>query len=333
MNRVKISINLGEGYNDPMRFVKCATVAEKYGFETVWFGDHLLPWIHSQNKSAFVWPIISLALDRTRHIKAGVLVTSPIGGRYHPLIIGQATATIDNLFPGRFKLGVGSGEAVNESYFFTNGWPKWTERINRLTEAVSLMRTMWNSKEYFSHNGEYFKATNFFLYTKPKTEIPIYFAAQGKKAAVYAGTYGDHLVTINSPEICRDIVFPTFEKAAKEAGKELSKIDKMVEVQLYFSDMVSGVKDIKKSGEAGFLAKDAFSESDPRKIQNMSHMVSDQKVAESWCFVSSADDIIDFIEKYQRVGATHVGLVTNTFSSKIEFVGKKVLPYFKNQTY
>ena len=205
--------------------------------------------------------------------------------------------------------------------------------MNRLTEAISLMRTMWKSNEYFSHNGENFKVTNFFLYTKPKTEIPIYFAAQGKKAGECAGTYGDHLVTINSPEICRDVVFPVFEKAAKEAGKDPSKMDKMVEVQLHFSDMVSGVKDIIKSGEAGFLARDAFSESDPRKIQNMSHMVSDQKVAENWCFVSSADDIIDFIEKYQRAGATHVELVTNTFSDRIEFVGKKVLPYFKDQTY
>jgi alkanesulfonate monooxygenase SsuD/methylene tetrahydromethanopterin reductase-like flavin-dependent oxidoreductase (luciferase family) len=171
------------------------------------------------------------------------------------------------------------------------------------------------------------------LYTKPKTEIPIYFAAQGKKAAVCAGTYGDHLVTINSPEICRDVVFPAFKKAAKEAGKDPSKMDKMVEVQLHFSDMVSGVKDIRKSGEAGFLARDAFGESDPRKIENMSHMVSDQKVAENWCFVSSADDIIEFIEKYQRARATHAELVTNTFSDRIEFVGKKVLPYFKDQSY
>ena len=168
------------------------------------------------------------------------------------------------------------------------------------------------------------------MYTKPKTEIPIYFAAQGKKAAVCAGTYGDHLVTINSPEICRDVVFPAFKKAAKEAGKDQSKMDKMVEVQLHFSDMVSGVKDIMKSGEAGFLARDAFGESDPRKIENMSHMVSDQKVAENWCFVSSADDIIEFIEKYQRARATHAELVTNTFSDRIEFVGKKVLPYFKD---
>ena len=129
---LKISVNLGEGYNDPMCFVECAVVAEKYGFDTVWFGDHLLPWIHSQSRSAFVWSVLPLALDRTKRINAGVLVTSPIGGRYHPLIVGQAAATLDNLFPGRFHLGVGSGESVNESNFFVNGWPKWKERMSQI---------------------------------------------------------------------------------------------------------------------------------------------------------------------------------------------------------
>jgi coenzyme F420-dependent glucose-6-phosphate dehydrogenase len=101
-----------------MRFVEYAALAEKHGFDTVWFGDHLLPWIHSQNKSAFVWSVISVAWIEPDI--SGVLVTSPIGGRYHPLIVGQAAATIDNLFPGMSKLGVDSGEAVNESNFFTD---------------------------------------------------------------------------------------------------------------------------------------------------------------------------------------------------------------------
>jgi hypothetical protein len=77
------------------------------------------------------------------------------------------------------------------------------------------MRTMRKSKEYFSHNWRKLKQSTF-LYIKPKAEIPIYFAAQGKKAGACAGTYGDHLVTINSPEICRDVVFPALEKATKE---------------------------------------------------------------------------------------------------------------------
>ncbi len=193
-----------------MRFVECAVLAEKYGFDTVWFGDHLLPWVHNQNKSAFVWSVMPLALDRTKRIKVGPLVTSPIGGRYHPAIIGQAAATLDNMYPGRFQLGVGSGEAMSETRFFPDGWPRWQERIERLSEAVVLIKRMWESEKYFTYEGKHFKMYNFYLYTKPKTKIPIYFAAQGRKAASYAGIYGDHLVTVNPPETCRDIVFPSF---------------------------------------------------------------------------------------------------------------------------
>jgi G6PDH family F420-dependent oxidoreductase len=331
MREMKISINLGEGYNDPMRFVECAVVAEKYGFDTVWFGDHLLPWIHSQNKAAFAWSVMPIALDRTKNIKVGVLVTSPIGGRYHPLIVGQAAATLDNLFPGRFQLGVGSGEAVSESNFFSNGWPKWKDRMDRLTEAVDLMKTMWESEDYFIHQGKNFKADNFLLYTKPKMKIPIYFAAQGKKTATCAGIYGDHLVTINSAKNCRDVVFPAFEQAAKEVGKDPSKMDKMVEVQLHFSNQISGVEELQRLGEAGFLAKDSFGESDPRKIQILGQTVNDRKILENWCFVSSAQDIIDVIKKYEQANATHVELVTHSFADRIEFVGRKVLPYFKKQ--
>ena len=328
MSRLRISVNLGEGYNDPGRFVECAVAADKFGFDTVWFGDHLLPWIHNQNKSAFVWSVMPSALDRTKRIKIGPLVTSPIGGRYHPVLIGQAAATLDNMYPGRFVLGVGSGEAINENNFFPNGWPRWQERIDRLAEATVLMKKMWKSEEFFAHQGRYFKTDNFYLYTKPKTEIPIYFAAQGKKAASYAGTYGDHLVTVNSPKICRDVVFPSFEKSAREAKKDPEKMEKMVEVLLHFSNEKVGVEEVRSSGEAGFFAKDSFNETDPREIQEMSSSVKDESVLANFCFVSSPEDVIDTIEKYWHIGATHVELVTHSFIDKVEFIGRKVMPYF-----
>jgi coenzyme F420-dependent glucose-6-phosphate dehydrogenase len=329
LRELKISINLGEGYNDPMRFVDCTVAADRYGFNTVWFGDHLLPWIHSQNKSAFVWSVMPIALDRTKHVNVGVLVTSPIGGRYHPLVIGQAAATLDNMFPGRFRLGVGSGEAVSESYFFRDGFPRWAERMSRLVEGVELMRTMWTKEDFFLPNGIHFKTeAEFFLYTKPKKTIPIYFAAQGEKGAAFAGVYGDHLVTINSAETCRNVVFPAFEQAAKGAGRDLSKMDKMVELQLHFSNQESGVQEIKSSGGAGFLSKDSFEQSDPRKVQKLSKTLSDETIVENWCFISSPEDLIRTVEKYQRAGSTHVELVTDSFPERIEYIGKKVLPYF-----
>jgi coenzyme F420-dependent glucose-6-phosphate dehydrogenase len=327
---LKISVNIGEGYNDPMQFIECASLAEKYKFDTVWFGDHLLPCVHNQNKSGFVWSMMPVALDRTRRIKIGVLVTSPIGGRYHPLVIGQACATLDNMYPGRFLLGVGSGEAINEARFFKH-WPNWRERIERLTEAVSLIRKMWECSDYFTYEGNYFSVKNFFLYTKPKTRIPIYFSAIGKKAAFYAGIYGDHLVTINSVELCEKIVFPIFEEAARKAGKDPAKMEKMVEVPLYFAEKSRGIEEIRKSGEAGFLAEGWFNEIDPRKVQEMSTTVKDEVILANFCFVNSPDDIIDVIERYARVGATHIELVTHSFPQRIRFIGERVLPYFSNK--
>jgi coenzyme F420-dependent glucose-6-phosphate dehydrogenase len=330
LSRLKISVNIGEGYNDPMQFIECVSVAEKYQFDVVWFGDHLLPWIHSQNKSGFVWSIMPVALDRTRKVKVGVLVTSPIGGRYHPLIIGQASASIDNMYPGRFLLGVGSGEAINESRFFAH-WPKWQERIERLVEAVSLIRQMWECDDYFTYEGKYFDVKDFFLYTRPKTRIPIYFAAQGRRAAFYAGVYGDHLVTVNSVETCRDTVFPSFEESARKAGKDLTKMEKMVEVPLYFADKRRGIEEVRKSGEAGFFAEGSFNEIDPRKVQEMSTTVKDEVILANFCFVVSPDDVINVIDRYAKVGATHIELVTHSFPERIRYIGEKVLPYFSKK--
>ena len=311
-----------------MCFVKCAVVAEKYGFDTVWFGDHLLPWVHNQKRSAFVWSVMPSALDRTKRIKVGPVVSSPIGGRYHPVIIGQAAATLDNMYPGRFQLGVGSGEALNEADFFPNGWPTWQERIDRLAEAVVLMKNMWESEGSFTHQGNYFSLHNFYLYTKPKRKIPIYFAAQGRKAAAYAGVYGDHVVTVNSPETCSNVIFPSFENSAKKVGKDPSKMEKMVEVLLFFADKKAGVEEVRRSGEAGFLAQGAVSETDPRKIQEMSNAVSNETIMANFCFVSSPDDLIESIERFLHAGATHIELVTHSFPDRIEFIGEKVLPYF-----
>ena len=328
MAQLKLSVDLGENFNDPLHFVECAELADNYGFDTVWFGDHLMPWIHSGNKSAFVWSVIPVALDRTKNIRIGPDVTSPIGGRYQPIIIAQAAATLDNMYPARFCLGVGSGEAVGEAPFFPSGWPKWLERTKRLTEAITLIKKSWTSNEYFTFEGEYFRIENFFLYTKPKTQIPIYFSAIGKQATHFAGTVGDHLVTINSPETCQNIIFPIFESAARNAGKDPTRMEKMVLLDLFFGDKLQGVKEARRSGEAGILAEGAFEQRDPRKIQEMSALVSDSKILANKFFISSPDELIELIDKYWQAGATHIDLTTHSFPDRIRMIGTKVVPYF-----
>jgi len=331
MSSLKLSVDIGESYNEPMRFVECAIMADKYGFDTVWFGDHLLPWTHRRRGAPFVWSVMPLALERTRKVKIGAHVTTPIGGRYHPLIIAQAAATLDNMFPGRFALGVGSGEAMNEALFFSGNWPKWNERIKRLAEAILLIRKAWETRDYFAFEGSYFKVENFFLYTKPKSSIPIYFSALGEKAAAYAGTYGDHLITITSPEVCRDVIFPSFESSATKAGKNPSTMEKMVPISVWFVDKEHGPEEVRRSGDAGLLAKEARDERDPRKIEKMAQSVSDDRILASKCFFSSPDELIDLIDNYRRIGATHIAFDIQSFPERIEILGERVLPYFSEK--
>ena len=312
-----------------MRFAECVQLAESLGFETVWLGDHFIPWVHSQNKSAFVWSVMSVALDRTMHVRVGPNVTAPIGGRFHPAIIAQAAATIDNMYPGRFLLGVGSGEAMNEHRFMPNGFPRWQERIERLAEATELIRKLWTSDDFFDFHGKYFKMDQVFLYTKPKGQIPIFFSGMGPKAARYAGEFGDSLVTTgNSPEKCRDVIFPAFEAGARAAGKDPSKMDKMVLFEVYLMGREEGIRRMRETGEAGVQGKRAFVELDPRKIAEMEKEVSDDEIIRSYRFSTNADEIIEFIEQYRRAGATLVDICTHSFPENIRFVGEKILPHF-----
>ena len=118
------------------------------GFYGAFFGDHFLPWVHEGGKSAFIWSLMGSALQATRKIKVGPLVTVPIGARSRPAIIAQAAATMDNMYPGRFLLNVGTGEAVNESFFLLK-WPRWEERIERLNEGIALIRKTLDFERLF----------------------------------------------------------------------------------------------------------------------------------------------------------------------------------------
>ena len=120
------------------------------------------------------------ALERTEKIKMGPLVTTPIGDRYHPLIIGQASATLDNTCPGRFHLAVGKGEAINEANFLSNTWPRWQERIKRLSEAVIIIKRMWESEVHFTHQGKYFMIDKIYLYQTQNQNSNL-FCCTGKK--------------------------------------------------------------------------------------------------------------------------------------------------------
>lgn len=326
MPKVEIQLDIGENHYDPMRFVEAVRYSEDWGFKTAWLGDHFVPWYHSANRSAFVWSVMGVALDRTSSIKVGPLVTTPIGARYHPAIIAQASATLDNMYPGRFLLGVGSGEALNERPFWNGRWPPWEERIERLVEGVRLMRRLWESKEPFAFEGKYYSADFYLLYTKPKTRIPIYFSAVGKRTAYFAGLQADTLVTIgprNDVEKFQSVIVPEFRRGLRESHRKGD-----VEVHVNFSFKSPSELRKEQPGSLGWLTKDSWSIKDPVAVENAGRRIKDQEIRSGMLLCSGWQELVGELQKYVDAGATKLCLSSGADKKRIKEIGDNVLSVF-----
>jgi coenzyme F420-dependent glucose-6-phosphate dehydrogenase len=171
--------------------VRFAQRAEQAGFEYASISDHFHPWIDEQGNSPFVWSVLGAIANATSTLMVGTGVTCPTM-RYHPAIVAQAAATVASLMPGRFFLGVGTGENLNEHVVGAR-WPRYETRAEMLEEAIALIRELWRG-ETVDWDGEYFTAENARLYTLPDEPPPIVVAAGGPKAAALAGRIGDGLI-------------------------------------------------------------------------------------------------------------------------------------------
>jgi coenzyme F420-dependent glucose-6-phosphate dehydrogenase len=172
--------------------VRNAAEAEQAGFEFALISDHFHPWMDSQGHSPFVWTILGGIARETSKLEVGTGVTCPMI-RTHPAIIAHAAATTADLFDGRFFLGVGTGENLNE-HILGDHWPPYEERRTMLIESIELMRELWEGK-LTSYRGEYFIVENARLYTLPKEPMRVYVAASGPESASMAGQIGDGFIT------------------------------------------------------------------------------------------------------------------------------------------
>jgi G6PDH family F420-dependent oxidoreductase len=158
----------------PRDLVKLACRAEDAGFSFALVSDHYHPWTDRQGNSPFVWAVIGAVAQATKRLRLGTGVTCPIN-RIHPAILAQAAATAALLMPGRFFLGVGSGENLNE-HITAFRWPEPPVRLEMLREAVKIIRTLWRGG-FQSYRGRYFTVENARVYNLPETPTPICVAA------------------------------------------------------------------------------------------------------------------------------------------------------------
>ena len=172
------------------------TAAEAAGFVGIMAADHLQPWVPQQGQAAYVWNFMTAAMERTR-ADVGPGVTCP-SFRQHPAMIAQAAATMAAMYPGRFWLGLGSGEALNE-HVVAEYWPEAPERIARMFEAIEIIRKLFSGKDV-KHKGEYYRMETLRLWTMPATPPPIYVATAGPITAKKVGALADGIITVGAPE-------------------------------------------------------------------------------------------------------------------------------------
>jgi G6PDH family F420-dependent oxidoreductase len=189
--RPKIGYSLSTEEHGPMELVRYAELAERAGFAYGMISDHYHPWIDAQGNSPFVWAVLGGIARGTTDMPVGTGVTCPTV-RYHPALVAQMAATAARMLEGRFTLGVGTGENLNE-HILGDRWPPYAERREMLREAVEIIRRLWTGR-WVSHDGDHYVVENARIYTLPQELPPITVAAGGPRAATLAGEIGDALI-------------------------------------------------------------------------------------------------------------------------------------------
>jgi coenzyme F420-dependent glucose-6-phosphate dehydrogenase len=188
---MRLGYTLSSEEFDAPSLVAQAERAEEAGFAFASISDHFHPWIDEQGESPFVWGALGAISQRTERIELMTGVTCPTF-RVHPAIVAQAAATAASLLPGRFSLGVGSGENLNE-HIVGAGWPGVVMRQERLEEAIEVIRQLWEGK-LSSHRGKHFTLENARIYSLPDEPPPLLVAVAGERSVEIAARAGDGLI-------------------------------------------------------------------------------------------------------------------------------------------
>src|SRR3954469_22973743 len=271
--------------------VKAAVLAERAGFEAAWISDHFHPWLDEQGHSPFVWSVLGGVARATERLRVTTAVTAPTV-RIHPAVIAQAAATTAELFEangqrGRFALGVGTGEALNE-HILGDHWPTPEVRLSMLEEAVALIRELWKG-ETVDHDGEHYVVENARIYTLPSYTPQILVSAFGPKALKVAARIGDGFIT-TSPS-AEDIA--TYRS---NGGKGVTQAGVKV---CWHEDKQQAVKIAHKTWRNSLVPGQLAQElAMPTFFDQASELVTEDMVAESVTCGSDPDEHVKAIKEY-----------------------------------
>jgi G6PDH family F420-dependent oxidoreductase len=315
----QIGYALSSEEHRPKDLVRFAALAEEAGFSYALISDHYHPWVDAQGESPFVWSVIGAIAQATERLRLGTGVTCPTM-RIHPAIVAHAAATSAAMMPGRFFLGVGTGENLNE-HVLGDHWPAPDERLEMLEEAVEVIRLLWEGG-YQTHRGKHYTVENARLYTLPDEPPEIYVAASQPRAAELAGRIGDGLVTVAPDKAIAErfgssggagkpklgqvtVCWATTEKEARRTAHEIWP----------------------NGGLQGALSQELPL---PEHFEQAAEMVTEDDVAESVVCGPDPERHIEQIREFEAAGYDHVYVhqVGPDQEGFLDFYASEILPEF-----
>jgi G6PDH family F420-dependent oxidoreductase len=281
------------GAND---LVANAVLAEEAGFEHVLISDHIHPWVEAQGHSPFVWGVIGAIGARTERLRLGTAVTCPLI-RIHPAIVAHAAATAQQLMNGRFFVGLGTGENLNE-HVLGGRWPRADERLEMLEEAVELIRKLLGG-EYETFRGKHYTVEQLKVYDAPEQPPPLVIAGAAPNAAELAGRLGDgYMNTTADAEMVK-----TFEEAGG-SGPRYGKVTGC------FAPDPATAKRIAKERSPNTAMGGSLSQelALPRDFEAVAELVREDDLEGALVLGNDPAAWRAKIEEYERAGFTHVCL-------------------------
>ena len=295
---MEIGYALSSEEHPPPALVDLAERAEASGMPYALISDHFHPWTDRQGQAPFVWGVLGAIAERTTALRIGTGVTCPLI-RTHPAVVAQAAATAAALLPGRFFLGVGTGENLNE-HVLGHRWPPTELRRAMLAEAVHVMRLLWRG-DLATHRGEHYTVENARLYTLPEEPIEVMVAAGGVEAASLAGEIGDGLVcTSPDAEAVQAFTAAGGSEAAPRFGQLTVCVARTEEIAV-----ATALEWWPNAALRGPLAQELPL---PSHFEQAAAMVSEEDIARAVVCGPDPEPIVEAIEQFREAGFTHVYL-------------------------
>jgi coenzyme F420-dependent glucose-6-phosphate dehydrogenase len=329
---VRIGYKASAEQFDPVTLLEFAVEAERSGLEIVAVSDHFQPWRHSGGHSPAAVPWLGATGQRTERALLGTSVLTPTM-RYEPAVVAQAFATLACLTPGRIFLGVGTGEAMNETPVTGGEFPGRKERRLRLAEAIELIRLLWR-EERVDFEGNWYRTRKATVYDRPDEPVPIYVAASGPLAARLAGRAGDGFICTSGkdPALYEELLANVAE-GAEQAGRDPAGIRRMIEIKVsYDRDRERAFENTQFWAALALAPEQKEGIEDPLEMERAADANLDRAPSRFIC-ADDPEEVVEKVAVYAELGFEELVLHAPGADQRrfLEQFGADVLPLLRDR--